>query len=272
MPPVKYPIEAPGRLVKEPVYQQLARLLRELAVSGELPPGRQFLTERQVCERFGVSRVTANKALSHLVIEGALELRKGLGTFVREPALDYDLQSLTSFTRKVELAGRMPATRVSRFEQMEARKAGESVRAALQADGAESLYYFERLRLADNIPVILEKRWVLGRAVPGLTRKQVMGSFYRLLIEKFELRVTGARQTIRAINLPPEDAALLKVKAGTAGLWVHAIGHTHAPIWLEDTFYRGDMYEFRNCIGDQHGISAGESGIHSFARPKRVAE
>jgi DNA-binding GntR family transcriptional regulator len=46
--------------------------------------GERLLTERQICERFGVSRATANKALSNLVSEGVLEFRKGVGTFVRE--------------------------------------------------------------------------------------------------------------------------------------------------------------------------------------------
>jgi DNA-binding GntR family transcriptional regulator len=55
--------------------------------------GDRFLTERQVSEQFGVSRATANKALANVVAEGVLEFRKGVGTFVREPLLDYDLRA-----------------------------------------------------------------------------------------------------------------------------------------------------------------------------------
>src|SRR5574340_557667 len=54
-------------LVKEPIYQQLNNHLKLLISSGECAVGSQFLTERQICERFGVSRATANKALSNLV-------------------------------------------------------------------------------------------------------------------------------------------------------------------------------------------------------------
>ncbi len=72
----------------------------------------QFLTERQICERFDVSRATANKALSNLVVEGVLEFKKGVGTFVRGGVLDYDLRALVSFTDKASVAGKRPTTRL----------------------------------------------------------------------------------------------------------------------------------------------------------------
>src|ERR1035437_2311019 len=88
-------------MVKEPIYQQLNNHLRALITSGEDAAGTQFLTERQICERFGVSRATANKALSNLVSEGLFEFRKGMGTFVRGRGLDYNLRVLVSFTDQV---------------------------------------------------------------------------------------------------------------------------------------------------------------------------
>ena len=44
------------RLIREPIYQQLNQALRDLLRSGEFKVGDQFLTERQVGERFDVSR------------------------------------------------------------------------------------------------------------------------------------------------------------------------------------------------------------------------
>src|SRR6478672_10049530 len=103
-------------LVKEPIYQQLNCQLRTLITSGEYADGSQFLTERQICERFGISRATANKALSNLVSEGLLEFRKGIGTFVRGRALDYNLKALVSFTDKAVAAGKRPTTEVLQFQ------------------------------------------------------------------------------------------------------------------------------------------------------------
>lgn len=47
---------------------ELKRLLRDRAYS----PGAQFLTEREIAERFATSRATANKALTSLASEDSL--------------------------------------------------------------------------------------------------------------------------------------------------------------------------------------------------------
>ena len=236
-------------LVKDPVYQQLNQLLQGLIRDGEFKAGQQFLTEREVGQRFGISRVTANKALSHLVVEGLLEFRKGVGTFVRQGVLDYDLQSLMSFTRRAALAGKTPKTQVLAFETIKARGADDEVRAALDVGDSESIYYFERLRLVDGEPVILERRHLVARFCPGLTRVQLKGSLYLILTAKHGLPVTAAEEVIRGVNLSSVDARLLRVPSGSAALRVRAVGHTTAPLWLEDTLYRGDRYEFHNAIG-----------------------
>lgn len=237
------------RLVRDPIYQQLNGLLHKLIREGEFKPGQQFLTEREVSERFGVSRVTANKALSHLVVEGVLEFRKGVGSFVRKGVLDYDLQSLMSFTRKAILAGKRPETRVLCFESLATDQVDEQVRDALRPAEGERLYYFERLRLADGVPVILERRHLVARLCPGLTKLLVKGSLYSLLTEKYALAITSAEQRIQAVNLSAADARQLKVPTGAAALCVRAIGHAEAPLWLENTLYRGDRYEFHNALG-----------------------
>jgi GntR family transcriptional regulator len=231
------------------VYQQLNDLLQGLISQGEFKARQQFLTEREVAERFAVSRVTANKALSHLVMAGILEFRKGVGTFVREGVLDYDLQSLMSFTRKATQAGKQPQTRVLRFESLQARDLDEPMRGSLSLADSDLLYSFERLRLADGEPVILERRHIVARFCPRLTRAQLKGSLYLLLTQKYGLVITAAQQTIQAVNLSPADARLLRLPAGSAALRVQAVGHAKEPLWVEDTLYRGDCYEFHNVVG-----------------------
>lgn len=255
MPPQKLS-RALEPLVREPVYQQLARRLHLLIREGEFPPRSQFLTEREVGKRFAVSRPTANKALAHLMAEGALEFRKGLGSFVNERVLDNDLQTLVSFTRRALLAGKKPTTRVLKFATLTAQTLEENIQAALGVKGSDALFYVERLRLADGTPVILEKRYMVGRMVGRLTREQMAGSFYQLLTETLGLKITGAEQTIRALNLAADDARWLLVKPGTAALWLHGMGSAGVPLWLENTVYRGDRYEFQNMIGTERRSSS----------------
>src|SRR4051812_42898236 len=128
-------------LVREPIYQQINTYLRVLIASGECPIGSKFLTERQICERFGVSRATANKALSNLVAEGLLEFRKGVGTFVQGRPLDYNLRALVSFTEKAMAAGKDPTTEVLQFHRVRAKDVLDDVPEVLQAAPESTLYY-----------------------------------------------------------------------------------------------------------------------------------
>ena len=238
-------------LVKEPIYQQMNQLLRALIDSGEFHVGNQFLTERQICGRFQVSRATANKALSNLVSEGLLEFRKGVGTFVRGRPMDHNLRALVSFSDEALASGKKPATRVLRFESLPAAEAGKEVAAVLGLRDDESLFYMERLRLANDIPVILERRHVVAKRCPDLSRADLNGSLYALWVEKYKLVIEGADQSIRAVNIRGEDATALGVRSGSAGLLVTSVGqlNSHDPLWFERTLYRGDTYEFQNRLG-----------------------
>jgi GntR family transcriptional regulator len=249
-------------LVKEPIYQQLNTHLRLLVGSGECPVGSKFLTERQICERYGVSRATANKALSNLVSEGLLEFRKGVGTFVRGRALDYNLRALVSFTDKARAAGKQPSTEVLQFESVRAEDVLDDVPEMLQVGPTANLYYIERLRLADDLPVILEKRYVVAEYCPDLTAEDVRGSLYSLWTERYRLYIEGADESIRAVNTRGADARALKLRDGAAGMLIRSVGYLagNRPLWSERTLYRGDSYEFHNRLGgiQPEGYSTGK--------------
>ena len=196
-------------LVRDPVYLQLNKALRDQIRSGEIPLGERFWTERDISLRFGVSRATANKALSNLVAEGILEYRKGVGTFVRGRPLDYDLQSLVSFTGKALAAGKKPTTQLLRFETLAVRQADQAVLERLQSPAEENVYYMERLRLADDLPVIFERRYVLARFCPDLSQDELVGSLYDAWTGKYGLEIIGGaddpggQPTRRGRQTPP---------------------------------------------------------------------
>jgi GntR family transcriptional regulator len=231
----------------QPMYQQLKELLRSAIDSGEFAEGDQFLTERDVVDQYHVSRPTANKVLSGMVAEGLLEFRKGVGTFVRRRPLDYDVRTLVSFTRKVLDAGLHPSTQVLNFDRVAAADVEQEIASHLNVRPGDSLLSLGRLRLADGIPMILERRWLPAPVFPGLGRRELRGSIYKLIAEKYKLEITESNQTIRAIPIRGADAKLLQVTSGSAGFLVSATGYAgDRPIWWERTIYRGDSYEFHH--------------------------
>lgn len=251
--------QIPATPVGESLHEQLRAKIR----ADGFETGDQFLTEREVARQFKVSRATANKALSRLVAEGWLEFRKGAGTFVRDGVLDYDLRQLVSFTEKARSAGKKPSTKVLSFEELAASAVAKSVRAALEVSNEEKLFRFERRRLADNVPVIFEKRWVVARHCPKLSRANVRGSLYSYWMDKCGLEVVGAEESIRAVNLNSMQSELLDVLSQTAALRVLSTGYisNNEPLWFEETLYRTDAYEFRNRLG---GLKSSGPAVGGF--------
>jgi GntR family transcriptional repressor for pyruvate dehydrogenase complex len=67
------------------ISDQVFDQLRELISRGELKPGEQLMSERDLSEALNVSRTSVRDAISKLVGIGLLENRQGQGTFVRLP-------------------------------------------------------------------------------------------------------------------------------------------------------------------------------------------
>jgi GntR family transcriptional regulator len=208
--------------------------------------------------KFKTSRPTANKALSSLVSAGLLEVRRGAGTFVRDSVLDYDLERLVSFTDKARAVGKKPGTKLLEYRTLLAKDAPPEIGERLKAHGEDSLIYMERIRLADAVPVIYERRHVVAKLCPKMTRTDAKGSLYACWTEKCRLSISGADETIHAVNASKAEASNLQVAPGTACFKIIATGHAdgETPLWHEETVYRADLYEFRNRIRGFSGTQA----------------
>jgi len=74
---------------------QLCQQVRHAITAGQLVPGEQLPTVREVVERLVISPNTVLKAYHDLEVEGILISRQGVGTFVRpdlavRPAAEHD--------------------------------------------------------------------------------------------------------------------------------------------------------------------------------------
>lgn len=243
---------ASPKLIRSPLYVQLKQILTELVKSDEFKLGDKFLTERQISERFDVSRATANKALSSLVSERLLVFHKGVGTFVEDTSPESRFPGgFTSFTNKTLAAGRRPSTRVLRFERLPAGQIPAHARRRFPGANGDEMILLERLRLADDVPMILERHFFPARLLPGVTRDDVSASVYDLLTKKYGLTFSSVDETTRTFSIRGGNAVLLGVPDGTPGFLMHFVPYDaqQVPLYFAEVVYRGDAYEFHNRIG-----------------------
>ncbi len=77
----------PFRLTFEPgisLYEQVVYAAKKAVVSGQMRPGDPFPSVRALSKALKINPNTAHKVITHLVAEGLIEVRSGVGTVVSE--------------------------------------------------------------------------------------------------------------------------------------------------------------------------------------------
>ena len=152
---------------KQPLYDQLVDLLRE-KIDNELEPGDLLPSERELSERYGLSRTTVRLALKELETMGLITRRHGKGTFVSDSAREAtNLMGAYSFTEQMRSLGRVPKTVILDFKVLEATK---TVAEHLRLHLGETVFRMRRLRLADEVPMMVEQTYLPASEFAGLTK------------------------------------------------------------------------------------------------------
>jgi GntR family transcriptional regulator len=70
----------------EPIYRQLVEQVRRLTASGQLRPGDEMPSVREIAQALALNPMTVSKAYGLLEMEGVLARRRGLGMVVADSA------------------------------------------------------------------------------------------------------------------------------------------------------------------------------------------
>ncbi len=186
--------------------------LRSL-VTHELAVGEAIPSERLLCERFGVSRMTVRQAVDALVVEGLLHREQGRGTFVAPTKMDLEVR-LASFGEEMRRRGMEPSSKVLATEEV---AAAPDIADALDLLPGEQVFHLHRVRYADGEPMAIEQAWLPGYLTPGLFDDGAPSSIYGELRRR-GLEPDWGEDTVAATEVDAQDAALLGLRTGNAVL------------------------------------------------------
>lgn len=218
-------------------YLQVRDYLRSL-VTSELHAGDPVPSERMLCERFGVSRMTVRQAVDALVVEGVLERVQGRGTFVAPPKVDLQIR-LASFTEEMTRRGMTASVKVLAAEETPAEP---DIAAALEIPHGATVIHLYRLRYADDEPMAVEHTWLPAARVPGFLDDEAPSSVYVELAARGLIPDWG-EDTIDAGEADHEEAELLTIKRGKPVLRISRRAFTGSEaIEYARSAYRSDRY------------------------------
>lgn len=163
---MKSPDGVPALTSNDPIYLQLAEIMRDRIFSKRWTAGSKIPSEHEMMEVFGVARGTVRKALKSLVDEGLLVQVRGSGTYVAEPGISHPagVRPL-SFADSLREQGKEFETQV-----LEQSVSPASVEVATELgieEGVEAMF-MRRVRTVDGEPIMCQESWLNLRECPGL--------------------------------------------------------------------------------------------------------
>lgn len=224
-----------------PLYFQVAQQIEDAIRSGLLPPGTRLSNELHLAEELGLSRPTMRQAIQHLVDQGLVIRKRGVGTQIVSNPVRRQVE-LTSLYNDLENAGRRPRTDVLSFERI---TAPDHVAAQLGVAAGTEVFSVQRLRFASNEPLALLHNYLpagLAQITPARLRET---GLYRLLQES-GIGMRSAAQTIGARRASPTEARLLDEPRGAPLLTMTrtAFDDTGRAVEFGNHVYRASRYSF----------------------------
>jgi GntR family transcriptional regulator len=215
------------------------RLLEE--ISGRLRPGDRLGTERELAARLSISRSTLRQVLAILAQAGTVRRVPGRagGTFVSHTKVDRDLSAIVGLPEYLRRQGFVAGTRV-----LSATMAGaDDLTAEHLALPAGSLVLdIARIRLADGVPISLERVRLPAEIFPGLLELPLGGSIYELLDTQYGVRPDDVVEHLEVVDASADEAGLLGVGARTPLLAITRTSSTSGgvPFEFSHDLFRAD--------------------------------
>jgi GntR family transcriptional regulator len=227
-----------------PRYYQLREIMRERILSGELKPGDLIPSERELSQKYGISRMTVRQALSDLVNEGLFFREQGKGTFVSQRKITQQLIHLTGFTEDIRARGQRPAAKVLSSEMF---PADEATAEKLGINPGAPIFRLQRLRLADDEPLAIELSQISFKGCERLLEEDLeQNSLYRVLESKYGILIMEADQELESGLAGNKEAQLMNIPVGSSVLYTRRTTYTerNRPFEYAKAVYCGNKYTF----------------------------
>lgn len=204
--------------------------------------GDRLPSERDLADEFGVSRMTLRQAVTLLVEEGVLERRVGSGTYVASHRVQEKMRGTTSFTEIIQSQGRQPSSRLLTYQRQ---LASPTECQHLQLQSGDYVIKMERIRLADNLPLVYEIASIPEYLVRDFDKQAITQHFFQTLSEQ-GYSIGRSQKTITAKQASERVANHLGVSKGHPLLAMVQVSYLTdgQPFEYVRSQYVGDRFEF----------------------------
>lgn len=225
-----------------PAYVSIHDALKEQIEQGIWKIGDRLPSERDLADTFSVSRMTLRQAITLLVDEGILERRVGSGTYVASRRVQEKMRGTTSFTEIITAQGKRPSTKLISYQR---KLASQTEMERLQLGKTDYVIRMERVRYADNVPVVYEVASIPEKFIRNVERQAITEHFFKTLTDN-GYEIGKSQQVIYAKTASERVAEYLSISKGHAILALTQVSYftDNRPFEYVRSQYVGDRFEF----------------------------
>jgi GntR family transcriptional regulator len=223
-----------------PLWAQVLSDLSDRLGVGEFD--ERFPTDQELVDTYGVSRQTVREAVRRLVDDGVLARERGRGTRVRTVEFEHTAGTLEGLFHQVEAQGATQTSIVRVCE--ETTDTGIARRLTLPAGAG--LVHIERLRLADEEPLALDRSWLPARVARRLLEASLThAGLYDELARLCEVTIDGGSERVRPVIPTARERRALGIGSGVAAFAIERLVYSQGtPVEWRQSLVRGDRYSF----------------------------
>jgi GntR family transcriptional regulator len=224
-----------------PLYARLKERIIQDVESGQVKPGDQLPSQRELCQKFQMSHMTVRRAIAELIAEGVIHAIPGKGLYATA-------QKHPAETTMIGFTGEMTArgyTVSSRILEKGLLPASTVIARALEVPVGSELAYLHRLRLVNDEPISLQYSYLVHSLCPGvLDHIYENTSLYAVFNQVYKINLVNSITTVEATLANKTQADQLGLSIPAALLVVEQINNKDGkfPIEYSRLAYRGDKY------------------------------
>ncbi len=235
-----------------PLYYQIQQRLLNQIKSGELAAGQPLPSAQEIAANLGVSHMTARQAVKSLCDLGVVYSKQGKGTFISGIKLEKDFRQVLSFTEEMKARGSKPLSKLLSFE---VRRASAEIAQALQLQPNEKIVQLRRVRMANTLPMGIERSSLPLSLCPDLIERfDPRTSLYKMLEDRYGVSMVVADEVVEAGLANEEEAGLLRIAKGSPVFFFTRTSYVQngKPVEHVTATYRGDRYKIVNRLTRQN--------------------
>ena len=195
-------------LAMQPLYLQVKNHILTNIDSGKWTPSARVPSENEIVREFGVSRMTANRALRELQDEGVLVRIAGVGSFVANRQAHTHPLEIHNIADEIRARGHVHRAELIALERV--RAVGTLAQDFGVAPKTE-LFYSAIVHFESDLPILLEDRHVLPKIGPDYLKVDFQKmTAYDYLMEVAPLQ--EAEHLLRAVMPDERTRKLLTMK------------------------------------------------------------